>query len=151
MLIGRPGRSASRQPSRFRPGPADGWPARPADGKFENFKNQSIAVTVLVPSGYFWDIKGLSNDFGYFGHPRGFWSLFWTISNVFDTIYHILAFISFFWPFLLIFGIFWENFLPFLSIFEAFYLPSTSFRPILDHFSWFLTVFTTLRAISDLI
>ena len=38
MLIGRPGRSASRQPGQFRPGPADGWPARPADGKFANFK-----------------------------------------------------------------------------------------------------------------
>jgi hypothetical protein len=32
MLIGGPGRSASRQPVRFRPGPACGWPTRPADG-----------------------------------------------------------------------------------------------------------------------
>ena len=84
------------------------------------------------------------------------WGLLWTIYNVIDTIYHLLPFFSNFltisidfWNFLLAFRLF-SYFGPFLSIFEAFYHPSGSSRPILDHFSWFLTVFTALRAISDL-
>ena len=162
MLFGRPGRSASRQPCRFRRGPADGWPGRPPYWKFENFKNQSIAVTALVPSRYFWDIKRLSNDFRYFSHPWGFWGLFWTISNVFDTIHHIWVFFHFFdhfywflefisclqavflfwaisinfWSFLPPFGLFQAYFGPYLSlVFWQFLLP---FRPNLGLFYRFL-------------
>ena len=53
--------------------------------------------------------KGLSNDFRYFSHLRGFWSPFWTIYNVFETFDPLPTFDPYliFWAFLLIFGIFY--------------------------------------------
>jgi hypothetical protein len=63
MLIVRPGQSASRQPGRFRPDLADGWPARPADGKFANFKINQFLTQFQYLRDIFEINKGLSNDF----------------------------------------------------------------------------------------